>query len=111
MVLQRDKPLPIWGWAEPGESVSVEFAGQRKSGVAEGNGGWRVVLDPLSASLNPEDLKVSGGNTIVLRNVVVGEVWLCAGQSNMRVTVRPWGGAITAGTRRGHSRLAAKHPS
>jgi len=85
MVLQRDKPLPVWGWHTPGETVKVEFGGQSKSTVADINGKWRVVLDPMSASDDPRELKV---NEVTLSDVLVGDVWLCSGQSNMGMSVR-----------------------
>jgi len=82
MVLQQGLPTPIWGRAAPDEAVVVQFQGQVESAVATG-GRWLVVLDPLRPG-GPDNLVVSGQqNTIVLRNVLVGEVWLCSGQSNM----------------------------
>jgi sialate O-acetylesterase len=86
-VLQRDKPLPVWGRADPGERVSVSFRGQQASVVAGSDGRWIVYLAPLAASADPADLVVTGGNQIALHDVLVGEVWLCAGQSNMEFTV------------------------
>ena len=88
MVLQRNKPLPIWGQAAPGETVAVQFAGQQASSVADAIGHWQVMLQPLTASSTPTELVISGRNTIRLRNVLVGEVWLCSGQSNMEYTMR-----------------------
>lgn len=87
MVLQRDRPVPVWGQAAPGTGVSVEFAGQRRQGVAGDDGRWRVVLFPLLASDQPRELVIRfggvGGDTRTFRDVLVGEVWLCGGQSNM----------------------------
>jgi len=84
MVLQRDCPVPIWGTAVSGEEVNVTFAGQIHSAVADSKGAWRVTLDPLEADSSPQDLMVAAsGYEVVLNNVVVGEVWLCSGQSNM----------------------------
>jgi sialate O-acetylesterase len=83
MVLQRDQRVPIWGWAEAGEQVTVEFAGQRKRAKADQAGRWQVRLGSLKASAMPADLIVSGSNRLVLTNILVGEVWLCSGQSNM----------------------------
>ena len=80
MVLQRDKPVPVWGKANPGEEVAVEFAGQRKTAKADASGKWMVRLDPLPASAEPQVLKA--GNVSV-QDVLVGEVWLASGQSNM----------------------------
>ena len=87
LVLQRDQPAPVWGTAAPGESVSVAFAGQRKTATADANGRWLVTLEPLAANAAPAELSVQGGNAIVLKNVLVGEVWLCSGQSNMEMGI------------------------
>ena len=83
MVLQRDLPLPVWGKAAPGEVVTVGFAGQQKSATAYAGGQWLVTLDPLPADKTPQILNVRGENEVVFTNVLVGEVWLCSGQSNM----------------------------
>jgi sialate O-acetylesterase len=88
MVLQRDKPVAIWGTAAPGEAVTVQFASQNPRTVADANGRWQVVLKPLAASAMPADLTITGNNTIQLHNILVGEVWLCSGQSNMEYTMR-----------------------
>lgn len=82
MVLQRDQPIRIWGGASPGEQVSVQFRQQRAAAVADPSGRWSVQLKPEPAG-GPHELVVSGGNTIRVGDVLVGEVWLCAGQSNM----------------------------
>jgi sialate O-acetylesterase len=89
MVLQRECPVPVWGTAAPGEAVTVEFADQKKTATADGDGRWRVALDPLAASKEPRGMTLRGAGTtaIVLTNVVVGEVWLCSGQSNMEWTM------------------------
>jgi sialate O-acetylesterase len=85
MVLQRDRPVPVWGTAAPKGSVTVEFAGQSKTVEADANGKWRATLDALVASKEPRNLTLRGAgmNAVVLTNVLVGEVWLCSGQSNM----------------------------
>jgi sialate O-acetylesterase len=83
MVIQREKPVPIWGWADPGEKVSVTFAGQTKSAVANPKGKWMVKLDAMKASTESRELTISGENTLVRKDVLVGEVWLGSGQSNM----------------------------
>ena len=83
-ILQRDRPVPIWGWGKPGERVTVEFAGQKKTTTADAAGKWRVTLDPLPASHEPREL-VAGDCRV--KNVLVGDVWLCSGQSNMQWTV------------------------
>jgi sialate O-acetylesterase len=83
-VLQRDMKVPIWGWADPGEQVAVGIAGQSHTATAGDNGKWRVTLEPLSASDKPLQLVVEGKDSRLERNdILVGEVWLCSGQSNM----------------------------
>ncbi len=86
-VLQRDKPVPVWGRADAGEKVTVTFGRQTKSTTAGPDGRWTVALDKLSAEAKGADLTVAGKNTLVVHDVVVGEVWLCSGQSNMEFTV------------------------
>jgi len=76
MVLQRGKPAPVWGWANPSEKVTVTFAGQSKSARADENGKWQVVLDPLAVSSVPRTLTIAGSNTVTINDVLVGEVWL-----------------------------------
>ncbi|RKR84333.1 sialate O-acetylesterase [Mucilaginibacter gracilis] len=88
MVLQQQKLLPIWGTGTPGEKVSVKFGKQLKNTVTDGSGNWKVVLNPLSASEKPETMTISGTNTITLDNILVGEVWICSGQSNMEYEMR-----------------------
>ena len=83
MVLQRGPRVPVWGWAEPGEKVTVAFAGQRKAAVADPKGKWMVRLEPMKLNTLPQTMTVTGRNAISLRNVLVGDVWLCSGQSNM----------------------------
>ena len=83
MVLQRGKPIPVWGTAGPGESVTVGFAGQIAATTADQSGRWRVELPALEASSAPRALTATASNTVTLSNVLVGEVWLCSGQSNM----------------------------
>jgi sialate O-acetylesterase len=82
-VLQRDKPVAIWGRAAPGEHLSVAFAGQKLGATADPAGRWIVVLGPLSASSLGADLVVAGKTTLTLHDLLVGEVWLCAGGSGM----------------------------
>jgi len=86
MVLQRDVAVPIWGWAEPEEEITVTLAGQTKSATAGADGKWTVKLDPLTAG-GPHTMTIAGANTITLEDILVGEVWLCSGQSNMAMTV------------------------
>jgi sialate O-acetylesterase len=86
MVLQRSTAVPVWGWADEGEKVTVEFRGQKASATAK-NGKWMVRLKKLKAG-GPDELRVSGKNTITLQNVLVGEVWIASGQSNMEWPMR-----------------------
>jgi sialate O-acetylesterase len=86
MVLQQGVPVRIWGAAGAGETVRVDFQGQSVSGTAGENGKWAVWLSPLAAA-GPLEMTVAGTNTIVIRDVLVGEVWVGSGQSNMGFTV------------------------
>ncbi len=88
MVLQRNKVVPIWGYASPGEKVTVSFSGQIKQAITAANGHWQVVLDPLPASATPQTMTITGNTFITLKNILIGEVWLCSGQSNMEYTMR-----------------------
>ncbi|HYF37118.1 MAG TPA: sialate O-acetylesterase, partial [Prosthecobacter sp.] len=91
MVLQQKQTNRIWGWDTPGTRVTVTFAGQSKSAEADAKGKWIVKLDPVPANANPAVIKIAGTSTRELKNVLVGEVWLCSGQSNMGFTVnRTW---------------------
>jgi len=83
MILQRDKPVTVWGKAAPGEKVSVSFAGKQYVGTADTAGKWMLQLDKMPASATPGELTVAGSNTITFKNILVGDVWLCGGQSNM----------------------------
>lgn len=87
LVFQQGKPLSVWGWAAPDEDVSVRFAGQTRATRADLDGKWRVILDPLPANASPQEMKVNGKNNISLKNLLIGEVWICSGQSNMQWTV------------------------
>ena len=86
MVLQQEKPLTVWGWADPGETVKVEFLGQSQSAKANDRGEWKVVLASVNAG-GPHTLTVSGSSTVKCDDVMVGEVWLCSGQSNMEMGI------------------------
>lgn len=103
MVLQRGVRVPVWGRAEPGEAVTVSFDGQVRTTTAGADGRWRVWLDPLRATHSPQVLTVTGKNRIELKDVLVGEVWLVSGQSNMQFTL--------AETREAQAAIAAaNHP-
>src|SRR3954452_4217907 len=81
MVLQREKPIAVWGWADDGEDISVKLGGAEVKTIAA-NGRWKVYL-PRQKAGGPLDLSVKGRNEIRLHNVLVGEVWIASGQSNM----------------------------
>ncbi len=83
MVLQRNKPVVIWGKEKPGTTVSVSFDTQKKSTVTDENGVWKIWLKPLQVSTINKELTISASTTLVFTNVLVGDVWLCSGQSNM----------------------------
>lgn len=83
-VLQREMPAPVWGWAGPNAEVTVSFAGQKLAAKADDSGHWLVEFQPLAANATGADLTATAaGETVVSRDVVVGEVWFCSGQSNM----------------------------
>lgn len=88
MVLQKGVPMPVRGWAAAGEKVAVEFAGQRKESAADSAGNWQVELDPLPVTSAPAEMRITGKNAVIIRNVLVGDVWLASGQSNMEMPVR-----------------------
>jgi len=81
-VLQREKPVPVWGTATPGEAVRVRFGERVAATTADAAGRWRVTLAPLAAAVTPAELLVEGRNQLRVTDVLVGEGWLCPGQSN-----------------------------
>jgi len=87
MVLQRDRLLPIWGWAEPGEPVTVSFRGHTYGAVTAPSGKWRVML-PKTAAGGPFTMTIKGQSSITIEDILVGDVWLAAGQSNMDMVLR-----------------------
>lgn len=104
MVLQQKQTIPIWGTAEPGESVTVTFGGQKKTVVAGADGKWRIELAKFQASSTPQTMTIAGRNTIELKDILIGEVWLLAGQSNMQLRLQE--------TDNGEAvRAAANHPN
>ena len=82
IVLQRDAKIKLWGWAKPGEKVSVQFLNKIYKTVTGANGQWTLELSKLKAG-GPYEMKISGTNSIVIKDVLVGDVWLASGQSNM----------------------------
>jgi sialate O-acetylesterase len=99
MVLQQKQANPIWGWDSPGTEVTVAFAGQTKSAKADASGKWTVKLDALPANAKPTTMTIKGSNSRVLQNILVGEVWICSGQSNMQMNVAGcWDGDLEIAT-------------
>ena len=89
-VLQRERPVPVWGWARPGEKITVTFAGQKKSATAKADGKWMVKLKAMPVSSESRSLTVTDATThesITVTDVLVGDVWLCSGQSNMEMGI------------------------
>jgi sialate O-acetylesterase len=87
MVLQQKQANPVWGWDKPGTTVSVTFAGKTQTTKAGADGKWSVKLPPMPAAAAPQTLKVAGSTTREIKDVLVGEVWMCSGQSNMEFTL------------------------
>lgn len=104
MVLQQKQENPIWGWDAPGTEITVTFGDQVKKAKAGDDGKWTVTLDPVDASADPATLKVDGSSSRVIKDVLVGEVWMCSGQSNMGWTVAgDWKWQVES--------LASNHPN
>jgi sialate O-acetylesterase len=97
MVLQQKQANPIWGWDTPGTRVTVTFAGQAKSADAGADGKWTVKLDAADANAQPQTIAIAGTTQKDIRDVLVGEVWMCSGQSNMGFTLnQDWNGDLEA---------------
>src|SRR5579862_5538561 len=90
MVLQRDQLIPIWGWANPGEKITVQFDKQTKTMKTGKDGKWMLKLEPETAG-GPFQLIIKGENVITISNILIGEVWVCSGQSNMEMPIEGWG--------------------
>ena len=104
MVLQQKQANPIWGWDAPGTEVTVTFGDQVKKATAGDDGKWTVKLDPVDANAEPATLKIDGSSSRVIKDVLVGEVWMCSGQSNMGWTVSgDWKWQVES--------LASNHPN
>ena len=87
MVLQRDMQIPVWGFAEPGENITVKLDVHEVQTTTDANGQWLVKLPPMSVG-GPHEMTVKGVNTVQLTDVLIGEVWVCSGQSNMQWSVK-----------------------
>ena len=103
MVLQREQANPIWGWADAHESITIHIEDQRVQTQAAADGGWKATLNPLPVG-GPYSMRIEGKNTLLLENIMVGEVWICSGQSNMQ-----W--SINASNDPDLERLTAHYPN
>jgi len=85
-ILQRGMKVPVWGWADPGTKITIQFAGQKKEAVTDKNGKWALKLDELKVNAKPGEMHISDdkGKTETLKDILVGEVWVASGQSNMQ---------------------------
>ena len=83
MVLQRDRPLPIWGWADPSEKIRVAFGSEKAETTAGADGAWQCILRAQPVSAKGQTLTIEGKNQIHIEDVLLGDIWLCSGQSNM----------------------------
>jgi sialate O-acetylesterase len=90
MVLQRDQLIPVWGWAKAGEKITVQFDRQTKTVRTGKDGKWMLRLDPETAG-GPFQMIITGKNAVTINNILVGEVWVCSGQSNMEMPIEGWG--------------------
>jgi hypothetical protein len=106
MVLQSDAPVPLWGTAAAGEKITVSFRGQQKTAVAGPDGRWAVKLDPLKPG-EPAKLTVAGANVVELQDVLVGEVWVGGGQSNMAIG-SDLGGGLHPASKSGYGARACR---
>jgi sialate O-acetylesterase len=104
MVLQRDMPLPIWGWSEPGEEVTVQIGNYKKTAKADKDGNWKITLPAMKADGQTHTMTVKGKNQIELKDILIGEVWIGSGQSNMEWSVAGSQGAKEA-------IASARHPT
>ena len=87
MVLQQESEIPVWGWCEPGEDIRVTLNGNDATTTGNSSGTWRITLPAMFAQTEPLTLRVEGTNKLEIKDVLIGEVWLCSGQSNMEWTV------------------------
>jgi len=104
MVVQRDKPVTVWGWADKGESVTVSFGGKEATAKADDKGNWKVALPKFAANARGQTMTIKGNNTLELDDVLIGDVWLGSGQSNME-----W--SLAASDKPKETIEAAKHPN
>jgi sialate O-acetylesterase len=86
MVLQRNADVPVWGWAEPGEAVTISLDQQKATATADNTGAWKAKLKPMKEG-GPFEMTVAGKNALTVKDILIGEVWVCSGQSNMEWVV------------------------
>jgi sialate O-acetylesterase len=103
MVLQRKQKIPIWGQGDPGERIIVKFNGQIKTAKTDAFGNWQTVFSPMKAG-GPFKMKINDNNALLLKDIMIGDVWLCSGQSNMEMS-------LFRAKNRDHEIAVAKHPS
>jgi len=103
MVLQQARQLAIWGTADAGEQITVTLGEQKESATADSSGSWKVALGPLKTG-GPFEMTVAGKNVVTIHNVLVGEVWVCSGQSNMEFAV--WNHGVFGGVRNAEQEVA-----
>ena len=87
MVLQRDTEIKVWGWASAGESILIEFIDSTYNTIADNKGDWNIVLPKLNAG-GPYEMKVKASNSLTIHDIMIGEVWVCSGQSNMEINMK-----------------------
>lgn len=95
MVLQRDLPVKIWGWATPGETLTVKLHGQSRQATTGADGKWKIQLEPEKAG-GPYDMELHGRTSRILKGILFGDVWVCSGQSNMEFPVKGWSEVLNA---------------
>jgi sialate O-acetylesterase len=103
MVLQQNHLNPIWGWDKPNTAIEVKISGQSHKTVSDTKGYWRVTLSPMKASTSPKVMSIQGSSSLTYENILVGEVWLCSGQSNM-------GWSVGKSDDQDLESMSAKHP-
>ena len=104
MVLQQNHQNPIWGWDNPGQSVEVLISGQSHKGKTDKDGYWKIKLNPMKASFSPATMTIKGSSVLKYTNILVGEVWVCSGQSNM-------GWSVGQSDDKDLEAMSAKHPN
>ncbi|MDD2709328.1 MAG: sialate O-acetylesterase [Verrucomicrobiae bacterium] len=104
MVLQRNMDIPVWGWADPGEQITVKLNQRQAAAAANSQGQWKVLLPPAAAG-GPFEMTMAGKNAVVFKNVMIGDVWICSGQSNMEMNVRNSKDAAAEMAQAGHSNI------